>query len=73
MTLIDGYVKFIGRFVKQVRQIMLYPINRRINLMKNFMKKGEKGFTLIELLIVIVILGVLAAAIIPNQIGRAHV
>lgn len=34
--------------------------------MKKFMKKGEKGFTLIELLIVIVILGVLAAAIIPN-------
>jgi type IV pilus assembly protein PilA len=34
-------------------------------LVKSF-HRGQKGFTLIELLIVIVILGVLAAAIIPN-------
>lgn len=32
----------------------------------------HRGFTLMEVLVVIVILGILAAAIVPNVIGRAH-
>ncbi len=34
-------------------------------LMKSF-RYGEKGFTLIELLVVVMILGTLAAIVIPN-------
>ena len=33
--------------------------------------KAQQGFTLIEIMIVVVILGVLAALVVPNMIGKA--
>lgn len=39
--------------------------------MKNFkLNKNQKGFTLLEIMVVIVILGVLAAMVVPNLMGN---
>lgn len=35
-------------------------------------KRGQKGFTLVELLIVIVILGILAALVVPRMLAQAN-
>lgn len=41
-----------------------------MNKQKMYMK--QSGFTLIEVMVVIVILGVLAALIVPNVMGRGE-
>lgn len=40
--------------------------------MQRKMMKKQSGFTLIEVMVVIVILGVLAALIVPNVMGRGE-
>ena len=34
--------------------------------------RGHKGFTLVELMLVIIIIGVLAAMVVPSLVGRSH-
>jgi len=47
--------------------------NQEGNYMKKqFPQKRARGFTLIEIMVVVVILGILAATIIPQFIGTTH-
>lgn len=39
-------------------------------MLNKYKKRAQKGFTLIEIMVVIVILGVLAALVVPNIMGR---
>lgn len=41
-----------------------------MNNTTNYSKSAARGFTLIEIMVVIVILGVLAALVVPNILGR---
>jgi general secretion pathway protein G len=45
---------------------------KRVGTLKTLARGGQKGFTLVELLLVLVILGTLAAIVIPKFAGRTE-
>ncbi len=47
-------------------------LNRKLNTRTGAGRAGQRGFTLIELLLVLVILGILAAIVVPKFAGRTE-